>query len=526
MYTAFIVDDEPRILTGMQTIINWVSFGFVIVGEASNGLEAQERIAELKPDLVITDIKMPLMDGLELVRVLNKQYPDIQLLILSGYNDFSYAKEALRYGVNDYLLKPVDPIELGQTLELIYNRLWHATQLRLKEMEQLQSLRDIFLGKVARGEIIQNLIDTASTYDIGLQGDQFCLLIVSVDRFGEFLISLPGEEIRLKRFAVRNVMTEIVSHSGYVFEISDQLFGILLTDPVQTVGDRLSAMAEHIVDCTERYVKESVTIGVGSIVSQPLEIKHSYNQALKAMEQKFFFVMKHVFIYKPEVFKGGLPDILWDDDALLLAIREGSPERIAKEIGQLIASLKLHYMTLAKLKYGVITTIIHLAKLTEEYHGDWQTFYTGKSSEAEHIIGHGDIQLLEQFLMQISLEIFGYVESTKNRKSDSRIDEIIEHIEQNYMRELNLKELSKLFYINKVYLGQLFKKKTGEYFNDYINKVRVKHAYRLLEQTSLSNSEIAERVGYKYADHFYRWFKQTYDMNPGELRKRNDSDKE
>jgi two-component system response regulator YesN len=526
LFKILIVDDEPRIRIGMQTIINWENFGFVIVGEASNGVEALEQIALLEPNLVITDIKMPQADGLELARVLNNLHPDIQLLILSGYNDFSYAKEALRYGVTDYLLKPIDPLELGQTLEIVYNRLWQIGQQNLKEMEQLQSLKEIFLGKVVRGEILQNLLDAASTYEIALQGNQFCLLIVSIDRYGEFLISLPGEEIRLKRFAVRNVITEIVSNSGYVFEVSDQLFGILLTDPVQMVGDSLSLLAEDIVDCTERYVKESVTIGVGSAVSHPLEIKNSYNQALKAMEQKFFFVMEHVFIYKSGESAGGIPDILWDDDALLLAIREGSPERIAEETGRLIASLKLHYMTLSKLKYGVISTIIHLAKLTEEYHGDWQTFYTGKFSEAENIICHGDIQLLEQFLKQISLEICGYVESTKHRKSDNRIDDIIEHIEQNYMRDLNLKELSKLFYINKVYLGQLFKKKTGEYFNDYINKVRVKIAYRLLEQTALPISEIAERVGYKYADHFYRWFKQTYDMNPGELRKRNDSDKE
>jgi two-component system response regulator YesN len=519
MFKVLIVDDEPQIRKGLHTIIPWESLGFVVTAEAEDGIEALERVEENMPDVVITDIKMPRMDGIELSGELKSRFPDVHVLVLSGYNEFVYAKEAMKRGVGDYLLKPIDPDEMIPIMQKVYDHLWERLQSRIKEKEKEKSLKDFFFGKLIRGEIHGDVKHAAKDYGLQLSGYRFGIVIVNLDKYGEILLSLSARQIGLKRFATKNVIQEILGGRGYMFEMSEQQFGILLMKPLDIDMESLRRFAEKLVDCMTTYVKESVKVGVGPIVGNPRDIRDSYEGALKALEQKFFLNSQQVFLYQSPNASASVPSIRWDDKSLLQAIREGKPERITGETEKLLGPLDRHVITLEELKFHIMTTIIHLAKLFEEHHGDWETFYTGKFAELERIMEYEAISRLKAFLIDISLEICQYLLDSTERKVDNRIQDIVNHIDSHYRDEMNLKELSKMFYVNAVYLGQLFKKETGEYFNDYMNKVRIRHACALLEQTDLPASEIGERVGYKYADHFYRKFKQLHGINPGEYRK-------
>ncbi|MBW7455394.1 helix-turn-helix domain-containing protein, partial [Paenibacillus sepulcri] len=283
----------------------------------------------------------------------------------------------------------------------------------------------------------------------------------------------------------------------------------------------LLSMAERIVDATLRYAKESLTIAFGSVVHHPAQIRDSYAQAVKALDKRFYFQDEHVFLFRQEDFEEVQGGIRWDLTGLLQAIRQGNTERTREATERLFEPFEQQFVSLDYLKHQIMLTVIRLGKLMEEYHGDWDVFYTGKFNEVERIIRHGDIQLLKAFLSRFTKEICSSVESVRQpRKTENRIHEIVELIESRYQSELNLKELSKMFYINAVYLGQLFRKETGEYFNDYINKVRIREACVLLAETNAAAADIAEQVGYKYVDHFYRHFKQIHGMNPGEYRRR------
>lgn len=521
MFKVMIVDDEPQIRKGLRTIIPWESFGFAVTAEAEDGVEALERAAAHAPDVVITDIRMPRLDGIGLAKELKSRCPDIQVLILSGYNEFAYAKEAMKYGVADYLLKPVDPEELGPVLSATYDRLWERLQHDMKEKRKASSLRDFIIGKLIRGEV--DARQTAEEYGIALHGTSFRVLIVSMDRYGDMLLSLSGNEIGLKRFAVGNILQELLDGEGYSFELSEQQFGLLLTEPAPLDRESLRHFAAKVVDCVGQYVKESVTVAAGPVVASPDELRASYAGALKALERKFFFDSEHVFLHEAREANTSVPTIRWDDAALLKAIREGDAKRIAREAERLLAPLESRVVELQELKFHMMTTIIRLAKLFEEHHRDWRSFSKDKFAEMGRILEYGSIPRLKTFLVDISMEIGKYVRTPPDGRADSRVRDIVSHIENRYMDELNLKELSKMFYVNAVYLGQLFKKETGEYFNDYMNKVRVRHAAALLTETDLSAAEIAERVGYKYVDHFYRHFRQIHGVNPGEYRKQHAS---
>jgi two-component system response regulator YesN len=519
MFKALIVDDEPQIRKGLRTIISWEKYGFVVVGEAADGMDALEVAREQHPDLVITDVKMPRMGGMDLSRELRVELPETQVLVLSGYNEFAYAKEALQYGVTDYLLKPVDPGELGRSLERVYDHLWSSLQDRMKEKEKAGALKDFFLNKLIRGEIYQDPIQAALKYEIQLKASRYGVMIVSIDRYGEFLLSLAGDEIGWKRFAISNVIQELLPVNSYLFDISERQFGVLLCETMLFGEAQCTEIAGRIADSMNKYVKENVTIGIGQLVEEPANIRQSYVTAQKALEKKFYLDTERVFNYDQQDVVPSLLGMSWDDNGLFQAIREGSAERLRKETDLLLTPLEGRYVPLEKLKYSVMSTIIRLAKMTEEFHGEWQTFYTGKFNELENILEKGYIKQLIAFLYEISFRIIRHIETVNTKKIDSRVREMIDYIEQHYASDLNLKDLSKLLYINTVYLGQLFKKETGAYFNDYINKVRVGHASRLLAETTLSASDIAERVGYKYVDHFYRQFKLQFGMNPGEYRR-------
>ncbi|PYI53082.1 response regulator transcription factor [Paenibacillus flagellatus] len=523
MFKVMIVDDEPHIRKGLRTIIPWESFGFVVTAEAEDGAEALERAESHVPDVVITDIRMPRMDGIELSKELKSRFPDIKVLILSGYNEFAYAKEAMKYGVADYLLKPVDPEELGPILSDTYDRLWERLQHEMKERRRANSLKDFMIGKLIRGEVRRDVRQTAKEYGIALNGQSFRVLIVSMDRYGDMLLSLSGREIGLKRFAVANVLQELLDGGGELFELSEQQFGLLLTEPAPMERESIRRFAETIVDCVGRYVKESVTVAAGPVVSSSGELSASYSGALKALERKFFFDSEHVFVHEAGEAPPSVPTVRWDDAALLKAVREGDAGRIAREAERLLGPLESRVVELEELKLHMMTTIIRLAKLFEEHHRDWQSFYKDKLAEMGRILEYESIPRLKTFLVDISMEIGRYVRTSPDGRADSRVRDIVSHIENRYMDELNLKELSKMFYVNAVYLGQLFKKETGEYFNDYMNKVRIRHAAALLTETELSAAEIAERVGYKYVDHFYRHFKHIHGVNPGEYRKKHAS---
>lgn len=522
MFKALIVDDEDQIRQGLSTIVPWESFGFVVAGEAPDGVSALAVAGEMQPDLVVTDIKMPGMGGIELARELKSKYPEMTVLILSGYNEFTYAKEALKYGVADYLLKPVDPEELGRALEQARERLMDGTRRKLKEKEKEKSLRNVFLGKLVRGEVYGDAAAAAQEHGISLRAGPYCVMVVSLDRYGEMVLSRSEQEIGLIKFALENIIEELLGRDGWFFALDEQRFAVLLAGSSLKERDFRLETARRFVDNARRYAKESLTVASGLAVHSPGQISESYSQAVKALDRKFYYEMERVFLYDPDDRDegDGADGFAWDDSALLAAIRDGQPERIKLATDGLFVQQDRYSASLDQLKHRTMLTIIRMAKLTEENHGEWQAFYTGKFRELEQIFRHGDIQRLKAFIGAIALEIGGGLEAGRTRKTESRIREIVEHIDKHYHTDLNLKELSKLFYINAVYLGQLFKKETGEFFNDYINKVRIREACRLLEETGLTAAEIAERAGYKYVDHFYRHFKQIHGMSPGEYRQR------
>ncbi|WP_162463297.1 response regulator transcription factor [Paenibacillus psychroresistens] len=523
MFKVIIVDDEYDIRQGLKNIINWEEQGFYIVGEAEDGIEALEVYEREQPSLIITDIKMPEIDGLNLTRKLKALNPDINILIISGYNDFTYAKEALKYGVNDYLLKPIDSQELCHVLSQIKERILENLIRQKSTQQKLAMLKDYFFVRLVKAEMIEeDIIDTANEYAIDLHSKDYCMLIIEIDNYGQSLIELSGKEIRLKKFAIRNIIEDILKEtdSGYVFENEENRYNVLvIAKDGKLSKEFLLTLSTKIKDCLAVFAKESITIGIGVIVHQYAKIKFSYKTAEAAIGESLLSIKTKIFYYDAEnhVNNQNIWNLKWDNTELFKAVRADNTKQIRAEIDLLFKEI---HLVSKKIRKDIIKFAIYgLSQLMMEYKGDWRELFNDKFSHMEETLLHSNLAPMKELLVEICKEVSSYIKAKESNSIDSIIQEIVEYIHQHYWEEINLRKLSNLFYVNASYLGQLFKKETGEYFNDFINKIRIDNATKLLEANKLSIKDISEKIGYKYVDHFYRNFKAIIGVNPGDYRK-------
>lgn len=523
MFKVIIVDDEYDIRQGMKHIINWEEQGFTIVGEAEDGEEALELFRKEKPSLIISDIKMPGMNGLELAQLIKEENPTTKLIILSGYNDFTYARDGIRCGINSYLLKPVDPEELCRELANVKEILQTELTAVYSERQKTEWMNDYFYRKLVCGGNLNNNTLLNEYWMSFHENQYFAVLLVEIDGYGELLIDQSESDICLKRFAVRNILDEIVGEAeiGRVFEESDNRFGILLMgDEAKLSKMSVTALTRNMVDCTEHYAGQMISIGVGDRITSVQEIPISYQKAIDALGKRFFNQKKRVF-YGDEVNKSlNAWSLIWKAQGLLEAIQHLNQRELELQLSSLFQELNHKDAPMDTIKDVLVYTLVELGRLVIEAEGDWNQMYLDRFGETDWIVSVRTYLEAECRLKEICLDIIYYLDRKRSKPIQSNINEIVHYIDNHYWEELNLKRLSDVFYVSSAYLGQLFMKETGQYFNDYLNSIRIKEAKKLLFNDQLSIAEISEAVGYKNTNHLYIHFKKMTSLSPGDYRKK------
>lgn len=298
MLKILLVDDEPTVRKGMLTCIDWNKHGFTIVGEAVNGAVALEKALQLKPDIILSDICMPVMDGIQLVERLKEQLPDSKVIIMSGYDEFEYAKSLMRMKVTDYLLKPVAEEELIEVLgklakeiadeELKRSEMETANRLLYENFPQLKSK---FMKKLLDGSI-QNKNEFARWADIikvqpDLDRCRYAVLLMAIDSFGLGAGKLSAEERELDNFAVVNIAEEIISQteSGFLSYRGFEYFtGLIFVNGPCC----LDLIGQAINVSLKKYMDQRAFIVIGEPVADIADIAPSYNKALDQMGEKMF----------------------------------------------------------------------------------------------------------------------------------------------------------------------------------------------------------------------------------------------
>ena len=524
MIKVMIVDDEYDIRQGLKKIINWEEQGYTIIGEAADGDEALTMFKKSAPNLIITDIKMPGTDGLELARKMREEDSNVKMIILSGHDDFTYARKAIMYDVESYLLKPVDPNELCEELTNIRETLEKELITLYREREKEKWIHDFFFRKLVRGEPFQENEFKHNDWLMLKNYECFVMLMVELDDFDESLLQLSESDILLKKFAIRNVLEEIVEDTGIgiVYEENNHRLGILLSGSTSQLTQlSIKSLTNKMIEFTECYAKQFISIGVGHKVYRKEEISSSYQKASLALEKSFFNPKQQVYYHNKINTDLAVWSLDWTAYGLTEAVEQLNRIEMDHQLDILFQELNAKDAPFETIRDVLVYTLVKLSHVVIEADGDWSKLYFNHFGESDWVTDVRTSGEAKQGLKGICLDIIDYLLKKRNNPIQNNISEIVHYIDKNYWEELNLKKLADFFYVSPAYLGQLFKRETGQYFNDYLNQVRIKKAQQLLLNKNLTILDISEKVGYKNTNHFYIHFKNLTHLNPGDYRKRN-----
>ena len=511
-YRTLIVDDEPAVSEGLKLKVNWKDCGFRQPNCAFNYNEALDKLEEDKYHLVITDIRMPGLSGLDLLAEMKKIAPNIKVIILSCYDNFEYAKKALEYGVEDYLLKPVDRHELADCLNKVKEELDRECEERNHICRNLKAEKKRFLyqlvcGTVAPDELAHNLIN----YKLKNNHTGYCLALCEIDNY-DGMLSKKSSEIGNSREIIENLMEEflIQRNMGNVYEDDDGLIGLLLYGwqdqfNVSAIEQSLKDIAKLVEAGTEK----TITFGYGNIVSCLENIKISRRNAMDALVKKFVLPDHKIIPFdKTIIGASSLLQINWTIQPLLDAIKCYDIKAIREQCCTVIQELKKKSFPAYQISDILLCITSEVNRIVQQQ---------GKSSEPLFQQPPGDSpeendvpfpEYNDWLFKQCKLASETLQESAASKEDFAGIDKIKKYIDENYMKTLSIKEISRVFYMNPAYLGQLFRKSVGETIKEYINKKKIAEIKRLTASGNVIIHEAICKAGFNNQGYFYKKFRQ------------------
>ncbi len=485
MYRAIVVDDEPSMLEGMRLMIDWSACGFSLAGEASDAGEAIALVEASRPDLVITDIRMPGLSGTDLAARLSREYPDVMVLLFSGYRDFAYAQAAIRAQAFGYLLKPIDPDEVHAALRGI------AAELDRRRAEQKEPAsrtpRDHLLRRIAFG-------------DDGAEALARCEALMAIDR--EATVCCAAIEHDPPRGGSGEAVDEFWRLPGaYAFLLTPSRAGVVFRGDADRAG--LSARLKELA--ARRRVAR---VGVGLTGRGAAGLRDSLRQAIEALGP-WFESENDLRIFR--AYDEGLPRWLLDADVAGLenALRQRRPAAVARQVGLLEKAYhdkKPDIMYLRVMAQNLEAFVP--AEGADGRGSDLRALWLGQGTDAD--------QWMRDFLSV--MRALPGEETPEDGAMPDAVRQVMRYIDEEYMRDASIGEIASRLYVNAAYLGQLVRRYTGETFHKHLLTARMTQASRLLKQTQQTVGEIALAVGIKDVDYFSMQFRGCFGVSPNAYR--------
>ncbi len=504
MFKVLIVEDETIIRDGLRSNIPWQEMGFEVVGSAENGRRAVEFIRENSVDVVMTDVRMPVMDGIELAEYINTKNPDIKVIILSGYADFHYAQAAMKNNVSEYLLKPLKIDEIKNALKRVAEKL--DTN---KSSKQKNKYEDIIMSV-----ILEN--DSKALNGISLN-NAACCAVFAIDNY-RMLNSFEQKQIKkyLQDFK-ENIFEPKYGGEFSAFIIEDS-FVIMVTDRKCADTAYIKRIFNELLAGINESEYESCTLscGVSSEFSDISELKKRYTEAYQTVKMRFYF--------------GDGIFLEYDDEYRCRSLSNDEYKKCKDKANEIITAInkdtdKIHaqideiYTLLSEKTYIKQDIAIKILRGIASAFSDYimlNAAATEKVAENE-MEKFTSLDNMISYLKKCADEIIKIKDGTADEEHSERviIKQIKKYVKDNYSNRITLKDIEDNFYINKSYFSWLFGKITGQTFTEYLASVRIEESKRLLrEENQLKVYEIAELVGYSDYRNFSKIFKKIVGVTP------------
>ncbi|WP_199621458.1 response regulator [Paenibacillus alkalitolerans] len=517
MYSLLIVEDERWEREGLAELWDWRELGIEIAGTAADGADGYEKAMLLQPDIIITDIRMPGMSGLEMAKSIRTRNPDVRIVVLTGYGDFEYMREAITLSADDYVLKPIEEEELRQTMIRVVKKCDEIGARRLEESRLLQRLQlgeriaaeklllDLLSG---RGGDLEELAAELLGLDAGMNAPGYAVMAV-VPRE-----TVPGEAVRRTAGA-----------GAYIVGCDDFAGGFTVVLPVGAngdadVGEEPKQLAERLLAAWDEMSSSLPTVGVAAPALSLVQLKDAYRQAVEAAGYGVFYGI------------GGA--VVWEDAAegrrrfgelshdfhsqwqelsrqLRMHVLALQPSAVKDMLERMFGLVRMHPGAGKEYITALINVLlIELSMLDDDRQPD------GKPGDRE-LLALNRLDEIQGRVQEYAARLMERLDSKRNRKDDYIAEKTIRLIEEKYgSKELSLTMLAEEAFVSPNHLGVLFKKATGVTVHQYITEVRMRKAEEMLRLTKRKVSEVAERIGMANHSYFCTVFKQKHGMSPGE----------
>lgn len=532
---VFLVEDEFVVREGIKNNVPWSENGFLFCGEASDGELAYTQIRQKKPDIIITDIKMPFMNGLELSRLVKKDNPEVKIIILSGYGEFEYAKEAINIGIEEYLLKPINAEELLKTVKRVAQKIRNEREEKenlqkfRREMSEneVQSKRNFFHSLIDNSHAISDILEKGRQLGIDIYANYYNILLLKISR------------IKHQEESFSNTVIQVYQELSGYFEKNNLLWfdrnleGIallLMADKAEKLEELLKTCVDQIEKIIDKYDKLTYFGGIGCQVNRLSELNLSYEEASRAFAYRFiinessFLDSGKIDNRKPSV------DNSWPDMSHAQYLDKEIVEKFLRngELGEVNYFIEGFFQNCAQTgkrslifrQYILMDMYFTVAKFIEKLSKEnslrpEEPFQNPQ--QMNQVISDYDETM--QYIKKLFTQAITCRNEAATKKFSNIIEETKEYIHKNYQdEEISLNSAASYVNISPSYLSSVFSQETGQTFVKYLTDLRMNRAKELLMCTNKRSNEIGMEVGYKDPHYFSYLFKKTQGCSPLQFR--------
>lgn len=533
MYRIMLVDDEPEIRDGLLEIINWAQEGFQVVGIAENGLEALQVAESVLPDLVVTDIRMPFLDGLEMARRMRRILPTVQFIVLSGYDEFDYARQAVQIQIRDYILKPISSVEFTEVLRRAklhldedFAQRKNVEVLRAHFRDSLPILRELLLTSLLTGGVsTQEALQSAAQYELPLQSNRYAVALMSIGaKENDEQDEIGNPE--LMRFAVINIVAEVLQEQAdcHVFHFNRQVAVLfLLQSEEEQPFSQMVTLLDAARQAVRRYLGCSLAVGVGNTCEQIAQLHHATQQAQSALDQSIVLGDGQVLTIA-DTEPGSATQLTADEmtlRALSNSVKLGNADEAEQQVHALLEAVRVSKASFQDYQVYLMEVLTTLIRTARDLEVDWTPRAgEGEPVALEAVLQSRDLEETESVLCSLCRAIAESVQSTR-METGRRLSQLaVEYLKANYAKsDMSLEKVCRHLHISTAYFSTLFKREMKRTLHQYLTELRMDKAMTLLTSTDLKTADIAQMVGMSEPSYFSYSFKKHFTISPSQARR-------
>lgn len=532
---VLIVDDDMLMRTSLKTLIDWEGNGFVICADVANGSNAIAGFIKCLPDIVITDMNMPVMDGVAFIEYLQQNHPHVKIIALSGYDDFNYVRQSMRKGAVDYLLKHKLTAELlldvlNTTRTSIFNEKKERDDRKFKQ-EKLASasniLRHTFVNKLIEGEFTdtESIAAELKYADIDIELRNVIVVAVEIDDFSFIEEKYNPKDLNRLIKAFEDLCTNILRESGkgFIEHVENGNFIIVFSFGYSAstlfVSNRVVHDISRIKTSVKRYLNITASFGISKLCSDIIDLGESYNEAKKLLKDKFYMGKDQVFTHEPlkTTSEKFFSLELKEERKIMLLAKSQKKDELSHFIAELFDEMKKrnvghHYVQM------VTAELVNIASRTAREMGvDFSGLFTEQESPHNIVTKYDTANDIMHWILDIFEKLVCAIEmrDIKTNYSDITL-KAIKYIGKNYNTNLSLNDAAEFSGVSSTYLSRVFKEDTGRGFVDYLNYYRIERAKILIQGGNIVIKEIYSDLGFNNYNYFFKVFKEYVGMTPNE----------